>query len=320
MISDQRLNSYLDSVETRISMAYRPGTQRNQQHILFGYIALALTFRLDYLNPSVILLLVYIEHLVRTLKTASAVSSQFSSLRALMVRLRRCNDSFSDPYVASMLQSVGLHKRTVTFQRPPATTDVIAKILHVTDAQPYALQMRLAILIMFTTNMRQSNIFPATQRSFDPQRMLLRRDVIVNPGAVVITNKWSKAAQQVSSMRYQSVPRASSAKFCTWTAARRLFAAYPHRFKNQPLMHFDDFSPMTIHFVTARWKEALKAAGLDQALTLHSLRRGGASYLQNAGVPMPEVASHGGWRSSAILRYTRNPTERTTSQALQELA
>lgn len=219
-----------------------------------------------------------------------------------------------------MMRSVGLHKRAVTFQRPPATTDVISRILRMFDTHTYALQLRLAVLLMFTTNMRQSNLFPITQRSFDPHRMLLRRDITINPSALVVANKWSKSAQQVSSLRFQTIPCAASPNMCTWTAARRLFDAYPCRSYNQPLFHFNDYKPMTLPFMIKLWKQALSALGLDRSLTLHSLRRGGASYLQQAGVPLPDVAAHGGWRSAAVLRYTRHPSDCTTSQALRDLS
>lgn len=314
------MNSFLMSIERRISTAFRPGTVKNQQHILFGYISTALTFNLDFRNPSVILVLLYVEHLARSLKTSSAVNSNFSSLKALIARLQLPLYPFQHPHVAAMLRSIGLHKRTVTFQRPPASTDVIVKILRYTDNLPHALQLRLAILLMFTTNMRQSNIFPSSQRTFDPDRMLLRKDVTLTSSSVAVTNKWSKSSQQISSLRYQIIPRAMSPRLCTWTAAQALFSKFPHRYANQPLIHFDDFSPIPIFFIVKRWNQALAAARLDPSLTLHSLRRGGASYLQQAGVPLPDVARHGGWRSAAVLRYTRNPSDCHTAKALRDLA
>lgn len=173
---------------------------------------------------------------------------------------------------------------------------------------------------MFTTNMRQSNIFPPSQSLFDPNRMLLRKDVLLNSSTITITNKWSKSSQQVSSLRYQTIPRATYPQLCTWRAARAYFANFPHRRLNQPLIHFDDLSPIPIYYIVKRWKQALGAARLDPSLTLHSLRRGGATYLQDAGVPMPDVAKHSSWRSAAILRYTRNPSDCATIKALRDLA
>lgn len=319
MISDAVMNSFLASIEQRISTAFRPGTLRNQQHILFGYISTALTFNMDFRNPPVILILLYIEHLARSLKTASSVNSNFSSLKALMARLKLPLHTLSHPFVGSMLRSIGLHKRTVTFQRPPASTDVILKILRFTDRLPHAMQIRFAILLLFTTNMRQSNIFPASQRLFDPHRMLLRKDVVLSSSSLTVTNKWSKASQQISSLRYQTIPRATYPQLCTWRVARAYFARFPHRHTNQPLIHFDDMSPIPIYYIVKRWNQALTAAGLDPSLTLHSLRRGGASYLQEAGVPIPDVAKHGGWRSAAILRYTRSPSACSTTKALRDL-
>lgn len=171
----------------------------------------------------------------------------------------------------------------------------------------------------FTTNMRQANLFPNTQKQFDSDRMLLRSDVTITHDRVIIKHKWSKAQQQVSSLRYQHIPKAADSSVCLWSFLSRLFNIYPHVHQLQPLFHFDDFSPITSQFVNRIWKDAVLATGIDPTTTLHSLRRGGALYLQQQGVPLPDVGNHGGWRSNAVLRYTQHPDATSTFAALQAL-
>lgn len=320
IVSDPLRNLYLSSAEARIRTAYRPGTRNNHKYILSGFIAVAIRFGLDYRTPSVILWILYIEHLARNQKTAAAVASTISSLRAILSRLSIPLTEINAYFVQALQRSISINKRTVTFQRPPITPDHIKRIFQAVGNVKYAPHFRSAVLLMFATAMRQSNLFPRTQRSFDPHRMLLRKDVSTSPTGVVIRNKWSKSQQTVASLRYQSVPTASNHRLCLRHALNTQLAACTHTASNLPLFHFDDGKPITLSFILKLWTYALRRAGLSSLYTLHSLRRGGATYLQTSGVPMPELASHGGWRSAAVLRYTRDPNAQSTAQALRRLA
>lgn len=175
----------------------------------------------------------------------------------------------------------------------------------------YGLQLLTAVLLTFTMNMRQSNLFPYVQKEFDPERMLLRSDVRVTPDMVVIKNKWSKSSQQITALRYQHIPRAADSNVCLWTAISALFRQYPHVSDNQPLFHFHDFALMTTQYVNRIWKEALHVTGTDPTITFHSLRRGGAL--------LPDVGTHGGWHSNAVLHYTSHLSSLSAFNALQAL-
>lgn len=248
------------------------------------------------------------------------MASTLSSVRAILSRLSIPLTDIDDYFVQALQRSVSINKRTVTFQRPPISPDHIKRIFLAIGNIKYALHFRSAVLLMFATAMRQSNLFPRTQWLFDPDRMLLRRDVSFTPTAVVIRNKWSKSQQTVRSLRYQSVPSAINAQLCLRRSLKLLLAACKHKSTSLPLFHFDDGKPMTLQFILKLWAYAMRRAGLSSLYTLHSLRRGGATYLQDQGVPMPELATFGGWRSSAVLRYTRDPNAHSTSQALSKLS
>lgn len=283
-------------------------------------MAVALRFGYDFKAPSYLLWVLYIEFLARTQKTASAVASTISSLKAILQRLQIPVQEIHNYFVNSLQRSISINKRTVTFQRPPVTPLQIRTIFAAAKNSSNYLQFRAAVLLMFVTNMRQSNLFPRTQSLFDSQRMLTRADVTITPKAVVIRNKWSKSQQTVAHLRYQTIPKARVPLFCLRTALIEMFAFYSHTSSAQPLFHYNDGSPITSQYMVKKWKKALKSAGIPTHYTLHSLRRGGATYLQRAGVPLPDLAAHGGWRSSAVLRYTRHPAATSTAKALRELS
>lgn len=269
--------------------------------------------------PSYVLAIVYIEYLAQYLKTSASVLSTIASLKALLQRLHIHIDSFHHHQVAALIRSISQNKRTETYQRPPASIDIVKNILRYIAPLEYGLQLSTAILLMFTTNMRQANLFPYVQKEFDSDRMLLRDDIRITSDTVIIKNKWSKSSQQISALRYQHIPRAADPMVCLWTAMSNLCNLYPHVSHNQPLFHFHDLTPMTTQYVNRIWKQALDATGTDPTITLHSLRRGGALYLQQSGVPLPDVGKHGGWKSNAVLRYTSHPSSLSAFNALQAL-
>lgn len=318
-ITDPYHQQLLRSAEARIATAYRPGTIKNQKSILYKYIRLAMLLGYEFMAPSYIFAIVSIEYLAQYLKTSTSVFSTVSSLKALLQRLNISVEPFYHHQVSALLHSISQNKRTETFQRPPASIDIVKIILRYIAPLQHGLQLYTAILLMFTTNMRQANLFPYVKKDFDPDRMLLRADIQITSDSVIIKNKWSKSSQQVSSMRYQHIPRASDPMVCLWTAMSALFRQFPYVSNKQPLFHFHDMAPITSQYVNRIWKEALAHTGTDPAITLHSLRRGGALYLQQSGVPLPDVGIHGGWRSNAVLCYTNHPTSTSAFTALQAL-
>lgn len=319
-LSDLLENQYFRSAENRIRNAFRPGTTKNHLYILTRFVAVAIRFGCDYRAPSYLLWVLYIEYLARTQKTASAVASTISSLKAILQRLQIPVQEIHNYFVASLQRSISINKRTVTFQRPPITPAHIRNIFNAVKSLPNYVQFKAAVLLMFVTNMRQSNLFPRTRSLFDPQRMLTRSDVNITPNAVVIRCKWSKSQQTVSNLRYQTIPRAKASGLCLRAALIDVFALFPQRAKSQPLFQFRNRSPITSQYMVKRWKQALRYTSMSPDYTLHSLRRGGALYLQRAGVPLPDLASHGGWKSAAVLRYARHPSATSTANALRELS
>lgn len=175
-----------------------------------------------------------------------------------------------------------------------------------------------AAIMMFVTNLRQSNLFPPTKRAFDSTRQLVWRDVVWRTNYIKIQVKWGKA-QQKTSTRFQKIPRAGSTSLCL---ARALMDIRPRRCNpNAPIFVFQDASPIPISFVSKAWKAALRSLKLDgEGFTLHSLRRGGARYLQDMVVSDNNIANHAGWKSSAIYDYINAPRQRPAFSALKKLS
>lgn len=103
------------------------------------------------------------------------------------------------------------------------------------------------------------------------------------------------------------IPKAITADLCVYRALSALYRWGNHS-PRAPVIAFRDGKPITIKHMRSKWTAALNAIGLqDKGFTLHSLRRGGARFLQDNGVEESTIASHVGWRSAAMFDYVDAP-------------
>lgn len=234
----------------------------------------ALSLGLDYSAPSEPLIVVFIEHLARTQRTAAAVLSTISTLKGVLTRSNISVTSFSATSVSLMLRSIKINKRTPAIQRPPMRPDTVRLVLIRFEDMDYSCELRVAIILMFVTSFRQSNIAPPTTRQFDPSRHLTRADIRVGHDRIEICQHWSKTQQQVTIGRWIPVPRIRHSKMCPHAAISALLRASPTRSLKQPFLCFHDGNPMPAPYIARQFRLALTRAGLGhKGYTLHSLRR-----------------------------------------------
>lgn len=284
------------------------------------FIGFTLALRQDFYLPSMGLVTAFIEHLASTQQTAAAVLSSVSSLRAVLQRHYIPTHSFSATSISMLLRSIKVNKRTPAVQRPPVHLSELRIIITQLQSVDYSHHLQLAVLLLFTTSFHQSNLAPQTQRAFDVTRHLTRADVRLAVSYVQIQEKWSKTRQQISRDRWLAIPRVHGSALCLHSALVALLRVSPTSRPSQPLLVFEDGSPMPLSFIIRALKAALICVGLGtRGITLHSLRRGGAHFLQRSGVKSGDIASHGGWRSAAMYRYINHPTKPAAFRAFQAL-
>lgn len=262
------------------------------------------------------LIMAFTEHLACTQRTAAAVISSIGTLKSVLKANHISIRNFPAYSVEMQLRSININKRTPAVQRPPARLRELRMIISHLSQMDYASHLKVAVLLLFTTAFRQSNLAPSSVRGFDPTRHLLRADVRLAATHVQVLEKWSKTRQQISRDRLLAVPRVAGSPLCLHAAIAALYRESPRIRQRQPLLTFQDGSLMPLSFITKAFKLALARAGLSNRLTLHSLRRGGARFLQLSGVKTTDIASHGGWRSGAIYRYIDHPTKPAAFNAL----
>lgn len=258
---------------------------------------------------------VFLEHNYRTYK---CVNNMIGTLTACLKRAHIDVSSFLLPEVQTLLRSMSINKRIPPDQRPPVSTQALRRIvIHLRSHQPAGDRLAVAVLVMFVTGLRQSNIAATSQKLFDSTRQLTWSDISWRHDHVKLCIKWGKAQQQISN-RYVRIPRASDPELCTMTALRNIYSSACR--PDTPVIAFKDMKPIPLRYLTKRWKDTMNALGLaPYRFTLHSLRRGGARFLQNSGLKTESIAGHIGWRSRAVYEYISQPATKMAYKALKEL-
>lgn len=313
-------NPYMEIAQEWLQHAYRPATQGQHSYIIRLYTGLALKLGLDPMHPTEELAISFTTFLACNFKTQKSVRSMQATLVACLERAGINTQSFQLHSASLLSRSISINKRTQTLQRPPVDTRILQRIVAFWRRYEDQGQMlSAAALLMFTTSVRQSNIFPSSQKLFDTTRQLTCADVEWRPDYFKLNIKWGKAQQKVCT-KYQKIPRASAIDLCTYTALGLIPRPSSIR-RSTPLISFPDGKPVPISYMTRKWNSALQALGLSSTgFTLHSLRLGGARFLQDHGVEVNHIASHAGWRSAAINDYVNAPGTKQAYKALHALA
>lgn len=230
-----------------------------------------------------------------------------SSLASIMRRLRVDVSAFQSIDVSDTLTSVRSNIRHTPNRRLPVGPDLLARLVSAMGADQEAPTVICAVLIMYFTFIRQSNIGPRNKKQFDSQRHLLRTDVVETHDAIILAIKWSKSTQG-STATSVAAPRLPGSPLCPLRAFSNMICHSPTIIRGQPLFSFRDATPLPTSYIQRAWKRALAEIGIpSRAYTLHSLRRGGATEAFTEGnASIENIMAHGMWTSGAVNCYLPN--------------
>ena len=271
------------------------------------FIAFCGRISVPYKRPSFIHPCWYIEYLARHHYSPGAISNHISHLRTYY-RLAGLDPApFHHFRVSLALRAVAMNIRRPQAEKLPVTPKVLRAVLTRIRQGPDHLPLTLGILIMFLGFLRQSSVVPGSVGAFDPSRHLTWADATATPTGLVIKIKWSKTIQKAADQKSILLPQTNDRSLCPVRAFKAYASTIQRPHHDAPLLTFRDGNTLTTRYIARRWSTALKEAGLPvTAYSLHSLRKGGASFAYNDGnAKLNDVMAQGTWRSDAVRSYIR---------------
>lgn len=201
---------------------------------------------------------------------------------------------------------------TAVVQKIPLTPDELLSMYKLIPLSDSVNQVHWTIVVFcFRTILRKSNVLPDTG---DLTELLVRRSGIsfTSWGMLVrvLSTKTLKYRDRVLEIPICII---SGSPFCAVTLLRQHFREYPAS-GDSPLFYKRVLGVQ----VPVRYRESLKflkqmssRIGKDPTTVgLHSLRRSGAYFMHQLGVPLEDIKCIGDWKSLAALMYLVSPLER----------
>ena len=228
------------------------------------------------------------------------------------------NSRFYNHKVISALNAIGSTIRHVSKGADPVSPQQVAKILQFLLPKQNGKAMVLAIILQFMTLMRQSSIMPRNVSLFDPSRHLTVGDVKKTSDGLVIVHKWSKS-EQSSHKEDIFLPSIPSSILCPVLAFDSIFSDKCNSSPSSPLIAFTNGGPMPLSYLIPYWNRAVELVKVEgQKLTMHSLRKGGAVFLQNFTGHDGIVKTYGRWKSQAVNAYIKDRSNLLAARAFKQ--
>lgn len=249
----------------------------------------------------------FIHYLTTIYDKSSTILNNVSALASALRRLGVDTSLFRSINVQDFITSIKTNIRHVPFKRLPVSHIMLSQIINVVLNDPHGPTVAFALLVMYFSFLRQSNLSPRNKAAFDPTRHLTRGDVLARTDGLVVALKWSKT-RQASLAATTAIPALHNSVICPLARYREMLLSVPTIRDSQALIAFTDASPMPVSYLRKVWASALTHLGADpQLYSLHSLRRGGATDIYTHGTAsLQQIKLHGDWTSDAVFNYLPN--------------
>ena len=161
-----------------------------------------------------------------------------------------------------------------------------------------------AILVGFFTFLRKSNLVPESMENFKPGRHLSRGSFAFKGDCAIVKVVETKTIQCRERILYLPLAKCSVTELCPIAAVQVHFQEFITKDKSDPAFQYkgrDGTRTLTHSKLSSTLKEKLTILGIDpNTISMHSLRRGGASYAHQCGAII-ELIQAMGFSLSATL-------------------
>ena len=298
-----------NKVKNTTKKGYQPSSTKNLRSYINRYLDFCLEFKLSPIPAQGQQLRRFAQYLADS-PTISAIQTINNYLWGLKTFHRLLG--LPTPDTKEFLTGLMLKGLRLTLARPikqaePITPHILEKMFLKVDLKSEEQMVAwVAIIFGFHLLLRKSNLVPDTQREFDPEKQIARKDICMAINAVVVEIQWCKTLQFKEKVLTLPLVRLDNPVICpvywAWRLVRRVRAG-----PMDPLFCYHrrgKYMVLTYPRLTYWFKLWIDQVGISsKGYTLHSCRRGGATYLQKANIPAQMIKILGNWASEAYLRY-----------------
>lgn len=215
----------------------------------------------------------FFEQCLNTVKSAATIKNYAAALITSYHQMGLDTSPFEAYKVRLALKSIDKNVRHVPSPAPPVTPYLLKKVVKIAARLPEGETVVAALVVMYHTFFRQSNVSAPSSIEFDYTRQLTRGDVQVRQDGLVVSHKWSKSHQAAGRRASVTIPAIPNSPLCPKSAVLAMLRKVPTKHPNQPFLTFADGNHMPIPYLRKTWSLVLRALGVPnwESYTLHGL-------------------------------------------------
>lgn len=185
--------------------------------------------------------------------------------------------------------------------RAPITLGILKKLrVQLNLSRSSHVMFWACLLLLFRSLLRVSHVI-------DSPHNLLVGDVKFIHSGIVLVIRSSKTSLCSAPPRYIPIASLQDKTMCAvfwlkhWLTLSQAKPSAPLFTMNQ--------RPLSYNMFNSALSDLVRRAGIQQKISSHSFRRGGATFLSAIGLPLEKIKERGGWKSNAVLTYIAEPIQ-----------
>lgn len=170
--TDPELRQLALLAERRQATALRPGTRANHRSVLAKFVRFCVKCRLHFTNPTDEVVCMFFEHCLASVKSAATIKNYAAGLTTSYHQMGLDTTAFEAYKVRLALKSIEKNVRHVPSPAPPVSPNLLKKVVKVAARLPEGPTVVAALVVMYHTFFRQSNLAAQSSTEYDHTRQL----------------------------------------------------------------------------------------------------------------------------------------------------
>ena len=287
----------------------KQSTKKNLLSQLNAYEKFCNRYLLPYFPCDNIQLCRFGQHLSKELSSPDSIGNYTSGMRTMMALLGQEPPDPKDRQMQMFISGLRKSMDHVTKQAAPITPQILVRISKVVNHRDKIETMAwTALLLGFYMFLRKSNLVPEAMDKFDNLHQFRRKDISLLglDEAMLCEVRWTKTMRKKGEILRFPVLPAKNKSICPVFWVHKLILDNPG-LPEEPLFLIrvpGQVLSLSANQLLYRMRKWLKLIGEDElTFTLHSLRRGGATFAYQSDLQAEMIKLLGDWASDCFKRY-----------------
>ena len=292
------------------SEAFASGTKSNMKSHINSYLSFCIYFALTALPLDCTNLLPFLQLFSQSVRSFHYVNNVLSSIRTISRLLGYTIDHITTVQLSLFMSGLKRNMGIMVSQSLPITPHML---LHMSEYVQFSDSFELcvwsAIVFMFFSFFRKSNVMPDSISSFDNTKQLSRNSILVDPSDMfmIVRVTWSKTIQFAHKVLYVPISSVPGSKLCPVSNYVKLCHLVPSPLTSPAFVYYcnNRVVPLVYNVFVKQLRYWLICVNVQSPYlySSHSLRRGGATWAFQCGVSPELIKLQGDWQSDCYLRY-----------------